>query len=583
MKRFFGNVLATIVGLMLFSFLGFLFFLTILAIASSEKEVKISSKSVLHIKLDKPIVERLSDNPFEGIPILGGDGSIGLVELKEAVKHAKNDENIKGIYIQPQFVSAGFATLHEIRDALNDFKESGKWVYAYGEFMTEADYYLASVADEIIINPQGVLEFNGLSAEITFIKGTLEKLGIEPEIFRVGEFKSAVETFTRKDMSPENREQVSSYVNSIYDHFLQNVAESRGLEASSLENVSDSMLVRTAADALKYKLVTQLAYEDEIFTDFRQKLDLEEKAKISFVTLSDYRKSYDSTVSSKNRVAVIVANGNIVSGEGDNTNIGSDKYAEEIRKARMDDKVKAVVIRINSPGGSAIASDVIWREIVLTTKEKPVIASMSDYAASGGYYLAMGCDTIVAQPTTVTGSIGIFSMLFNAKEFLNSKLGITTDVVKTGEFSDIYTVTRSLSDFERQILQKSVDERYEVFVGKAAEGRKMSVNDIKVVASGRVWSGIEAKENKLVDVLGGLDDAIQLAVKAAGIEDDYKINYLPRQKNFFEQVMSDISGEVQSSLLKYQLGELFPYVKQVEQLQELEGIQARLPFKLQIK
>ncbi|MDQ3393629.1 MAG: signal peptide peptidase SppA [Bacteroidota bacterium] len=583
MRGFFSNVMASILGLTIFTFLVFVIFVVVISIASAEKEVEIADKSVLHLKLDQPIVERAIDDPLAKLQLLGSDGSIGLIELKDAVRHAKTDDRIKGIYLQPQFLTAGFATLQEIRDVLIDFKTSGKWIYAYGEFFTEADYYLASIADEIIINPQGVLEFNGISAEMTFFKGTLDKLGIEPEIFRVGEFKSAVEIFTREDMSAENRSQVSSYVNSIYDYYLQNVASSRNIEFAALKNVSDSMLVRTASDALDHKLVTQLAYEDEIFTELKVKLDIEEKKKIDLVTLGKYRKSYENKNTSRNRVSVIIATGNIVSGEGDNNNIGSDKFVAEIRKARLDDKVKAVVIRINSPGGSAIASDVIWREIELTKKEKPIIASMSDYAASGGYYMAMGCDTIVAQPTTITGSIGIFSMLFNAKEFLNSKLGITTDVVKTGKFSDIYTVTRSLSDFERQIIQKGVNERYEVFVGKAAEGRQMGINEIKSVASGRVWSGLEAKENNLVDVLGGLDDAIQIAVKKAGIEDDYKVNYLPRQKNFLEQLMSDFGGEAQTSFLKYKLGEYFPYVMQLKQLEEYNGVQARLPYLIDLR
>lgn len=583
MRRFFSNVMASFVGLILFTFFALIILFIIIGIASSEKEVEISDKSVLHLKLDQSIVERTADDPFANLPLFGSDGNIGLIELKEAVRHAKTDQRIQGIYLQPQFVSAGFATIQEIRDVLLDFKTSGKWIYAYGEFLTEADYYLASVADDITLNPQGVIEFNGLSAELTFIKGTLDKLGIEPEIFRVGEFKSAVETFTRQDMSAENRAQVSSYVNSIYNFYLENVGHSRDIAFPTLKNISDSMLVRTASDAVDYNLVSRLAYEDEIFTELKTRLEIDEKKKIDLVTLSKYRKSYDNRNTSRNRVSVIVASGNIVSGEGDNTNIGSDKFAAEIRKARMDDKVKAVVIRINSPGGSAIASDVIWREIDLTKKVKPTIASMSDYAASGGYYLAMACDTIVAQPTTITGSIGIFSMLFNIKEFLNAKLGITTDVVKTGHFSDIFTVTRSLSDFERQIIQQSVDERYEVFVGKAAEGRQMGINEIKSVASGRVWSGLEAKKNNLVDVLGGLEDAIEIAVQKAGIEDDYKINYLPRQKNFLEQLMSDFSSDVQTRIMKYQLGDYFPYVMKIKQLEEYNDVQARLPFSIDIR
>lgn len=583
MLTFFRSVLASIVGLLIFSIIAVLIVVAIVAAASTDREVEIAENSVLHLKLDKPIVERSVDDPLARFQLLGADGSIGLVELKDAIRHAKGDDNIKGIYLQSQFINAGFGTLQEIRDVLLDFKTSGKWIYGYGEMLSEADYYLISAADDITLNPQGVLEFNGLSAELTFIKGTLDKLEIEPEIFRVGEFKSAVEIFTREDMSPENREQVSSYINSIYSEYLRNVSQTRNIEINTLKNISDSMLVRTATDAEKYQLVSRLAYEDEIFTELRQRLGMEEDKKIPLVELGKYRRSYKSSNTSRNRVAVIMANGNIVSGEGDNNNIGSDKFASEIRKARLDDKVKAVVIRINSPGGSAIASDVIWREIVLTKQEKPIIASMSDYAASGGYYLAMGCDTIVAQPTTITGSIGIFSMLFNVKDFLNSKLGITTDVVKTGYFSDIYTITRSLSDFERQIIQKGVDERYEVFVGKAAEGRQTNIEEIKKNASGRVWSGLEAKDRNLVDVLGGLDDAIELAVKAAGVEDDYRVTYLPRQKSFIEQLMSDLGGDVQSRIMKFQLGEYFPYIMQIKQLQEYEGIQARLPFHLEIR
>ncbi|CAN5600523.1 signal peptide peptidase SppA [soil metagenome] len=583
MLSFFRIVLASIVGLIIFSIIAILIVAGIIAAASADREVKIADNSVLHLKLDKPIVERGVDDPFASLQLLGADGSIGLIELKDAIRHAKGDDKIKGIYLQSQFVNAGFGTLQEIRDALLDFKTSGKWIYGYGEMMSESDYYLLSAADDITLNPQGILEFNGLSAELTFIKGTLDKLEIEPEIFRVGEFKSAVEIFTREDMSPENREQVSSYINSIYNEYLKNVSETRNIKMSSLKNISDSMLVRTATDAERFDLVSRLAYEDEIFFELRQKLGMEKDKKIPLVELGKYRRSYKSSGTSRNRVAVIMANGNIVSGEGDNNNIGSDKFAAEIRRARLDDKVKALVIRINSPGGSAIASDVIWREIVLARQKKPVIASMSDYAASGGYYLAMGCDTIVAQPTTITGSIGIFSMLFNVKDFLNSKLGITTDVVKTGHFSDIFTITRSLSDFERQIIQKGVDERYEVFVGKAAEGRNMNIEEIKRNASGRVWSGIEAKERNLVDVLGGLDDAISLAVKAAGVEDDYRVTYLPRQKTFLEQLMSGLGGDIQTRILQFQLGEYFPYVMKIKQLQEYEGIQARLPFHLEIK
>lgn len=581
--RFLSNILATILGLFIFMFLGIVIVGVIISAASSEKEVAIAENSILHLKLNSPIVERAIDDPFNELEILGGEGSIGLVELKEAILNAKNDDKIKGIYLESQFIGAGFASLEEIRNALLDFKSSGKFILAYGEFFSEGDYYLVSVADNIALNPQGVLEFNGLSSEVVFLKGMLDKLGIEPEIFKVGDYKSAVETFTRTDMSEESRIQVNSFINSIYDVYLDNVAEARGVTLNSLVNISDSMLVRSPEDAVELKLVDRLAYQDEVYSDMKERLDIEEEEDLELVKLSQYRKSFKNTSASANRISVIVASGTIVSGKGDDNSIGSDKFAEEIRKARKDDKVKAVVLRINSPGGSAVASDVIWREVVLTSKEKPVIASMSDVAASGGYYIAMGCDTIVAQPNTITGSIGIFSMLFNAKEFLNEKLGITTDVVNTGEFSDIYTVTRPLSEFEKSILQKDVGERYEVFVGKAAEGRDMSVGELKKVASGRVWSGVEAKDNGLVDILGGLNEAISIAAGKAGISDDYKVNYYPRQKNFFEQVMSDLGQDVETRYMQYRFGDMYPLVKKVKELEQIQGVQALMPYTLRIQ
>ncbi len=581
--RFLSNILATIIGLILFTFLGLIILGVIVSAASSEKEVTLADNSILHLKLNRPIVERAVDDPFNEIKLLGGEGSIGLVELKEAIEQAKNDDKIKGIYLESQFITAGFASLQEIRNALVDFKKSGKFILAYGEYFSEADYYLVSTADDISLNPQGLLEFNGLSTEIIFLKGMLDKLGIEPEIFKVGEFKSAIETFTRKDMSEENRLQVNSFLNSIYSVYIDNVAESRNMTVPQLVNISDSMLVRSTKDAATLKLVDRLAYLDEVHDDMKKRLDINEGDDLELVELSKYRKSYKKVNTSSNRIAVIVATGNIVSGEGNDSSIGSDKFAKEIRKARKDEKVKAVVIRINSPGGSAIASDVMWREIVETSKIKPVIASMSDVAASGGYYLAMGCDTIVAHPNTITGSIGIFSLLFNAQDFLNEKLGITTDVVNTGEFSDLYTVTRPLSDFEKSIIQKDVNERYEVFVSKAAAGRDMSVAQLKQVASGRVWSGLEAKENGLVDIMGGLDDAIVIAATKAGVADDYKVNYYPKQKNVFEQIMSDLGQDVQTRYLKYSLGEMYPFVKQVKEIEQLKGVQAIMPYHFKIQ
>ena len=580
--KFLRNLLATLVGLFIFTFLGFVILIGIVSALSSTEEVTITERSVLHLKLNKAIVERKSEDPLEALSeVLGeGQGSIGLKELKETIAAAKTDNKVEGILLEPQSVSSGYAKLEEVREALLDFKKSGKFVLAYSENYSEADYFLASVADEIYLNPLGMLEFDGLSSQAVFVKGTLEKLGVEAQIFKVGDFKSAVEPFDRKDMSEASRLQTSAFLNAIYDHYLDRIADARGLNAAELKEISNELLVSTASEALQHKLVSALRYRDEVEAALRDRLGIEEDKKIDFVSHAKYFKTIKPIgTTSRNRVAVIYADGDIVTGEGTETSIGSDKYAREIKKARMDDKVKAIVIRINSPGGSALASDVIWREVKLAQREKPVIASMSDYAASGGYYIAMACDTIVALPTTITGSIGVFGILPNIAPFLEDKLGVTTDVVNTGKYSDMYTVTRALTSFEKDVFQKSVDEIYETFTQKAAEGRGMSISDLKSVASGRVWSGVEAKENGLVDVFGTLDDAVSIAAQAAGIEEgDYKINYYPRKKDVLQQLLSGLEGNVRATLLKQELGQAYPYVQKLKDIQKMSGIQARMPY-----
>lgn len=584
--KFLRNLLATLVGLFIFTFLCFVILIGIVSVLSTTEKVEIAKGSVLHLKIDRPIVERKSDDPLEALSeVLGdGQGSIGLKELKEAIASAKSDDKVEGILLEPHNVTSGYAKLEEVREALLDFKASGKFILAYSENYSEGDYFLASVADEVYLNPLGMLEFDGLSSQVVFVKGTLEKLGIEAQIFRVGDFKSAVEPFERKDMSEASRLQTSAFLNAIYDHYLDKVANARSLDATKLKEISNEMMVTKAADALQHKLVTELRYRDEVEAGLRDRLGIEEDKKIDFVSHSKYLKTLTPTAStSRNRIAVIYADGNIVTGEGSETSIGSDKYAREIKKARMDDKVKAIVVRINSPGGSALASDVIWREVKLAQREKPVIASMSDVAASGGYYIAMACDTIVALPTTITGSIGVFGLVPNIAPFLEDKLGVTTDVVNTGKYSDMYTVTRPLSNFEKAVFQKSVDEIYETFTQKAAEGRGMSLDDLKAVASGRVWSGVEAKERGLVDVFGTLDDAVAIAAQAAGLdEEDYKVNYYPRKKDMIQQLLSGLEENVRVKLLKQELGQAYPYVQKLKGIKEMTGIQARMPYELVI-
>jgi protease-4 len=588
MLKFFRGVLATIVGLILFSLLALIVGSAIIGgLASKEDEVEVSENSVLHLQLNKPIVERetgIPVTPFDVLP--GAEGGVqGLVEIMESIKHAKNDDKIRGIYLDSQFVMAGFASLKEIRDALEDFKTGGKWIIAYNEVFTEKDYYLASVADELYLNPVGSIELNGLVQEVVFFKGLLDKLGIEPQVFRVGEFKSAVEPFTRTEMSEASREQTNAFLNNIYAVFLEEVSRSRGIDRNELERISDEMLVRNAEDAARFKVVDKLAYYDEVMDSMRQRLNIEEEdTKINFIKYGKYKKSIKSEGGGTDRIAVIIGSGAIVSGEGDNQTIGSDKFAKEIRDARLNDRVKAVVLRINSPGGSALASDVIWREVQLTSRVKPIIASMSDVAASGGYYMAMACDTIVAQPNTITGSIGIFGMIPNVKGFLNDKLGITTETVETGELSNIFKVTAPLNEFERSIIQNAIEEGYESFTRKAAEGRNMSVEALREVASGRVWSGIEAKDRNLVDVLGSFDDAIQIAATKAGLEEgNYRLRYYPEQKSFMEQIIEKLEGDVEARLMGNQLGDFAPYVKQLKELKQYTGIQTRIPYDLLIE
>ncbi|MFC3880252.1 signal peptide peptidase SppA [Algoriphagus namhaensis] len=587
--KFLGNVLAVIVGLFAFSILSILISFAILGalVASGDKEVTVKENTVLHINLNgRTIVERTNDDDLS----LGGFGSVfstpmtaGMVNLKKAINAAADDENIKGIYLNVGFVFAGQANLLELRNTLLDFKESGKFILAYDEAYSEGGYYLASVADELYINPLGGMDFNGFASETIFMKGFFEKVGIKPEIFRVGDFKSAVEPFILDKMSPENRLQTTSFLNEINSQALAGIAESRGIPLDSLTRINNEMLVRNPKDAVNYGLMTSLAYEDEVDAKLREKLGLDEDAKISTIKVTEYNKTVSTkNLSAKNRIAVILAEGQIVSGNAEGM-ISSDKFAAEIRKARKNDDIKAIVLRVNSPGGSVLASEVIWREMMEAKKAKPLIVSMGEVAASGGYYIAAPADTIVAQPNTITGSIGIFGLFFTVEELINDKLGITTDVVETGELSDFMNPGRALTEVERSIVQASIEEGYETFISRVAEGRNMTPEQVKEVASGRVWTGTQAKERGLVDVLGGLEDAVAIAAAKVDAGDDYRVIYYPAQKPWFEMLMSDLENNVSTRIIKSQLGDAYPYFKQTQDLEYLQGIQARMPQEIIIK
>jgi protease IV len=591
MGQFLKFILATVIGLFLFSFLVVMIFIGMLASAGSGKENVVSDNSVLKIKINKNIEERESDDflgslsPFDA----NKGGTLGLLNLRTAIKHAKTNDKIKGIFLELHNTHSGFATLEELRNEIVDFKKSGKFVVAYSESYSEGSYYLASAADKIFLPNSGQVEMNGLDVELLFFKGTLEKLQIKPEVFKVGTFKSAVEPFLLDKMSDANRTQLKSFLNSIYDDYLKNIAKSRGIDEGMLKEISRSMLVRSADDALKYKLVTDLGYYDNAEEFLRTKLNLGKEEKIKFISYSNYEASIEpkSGGEEDQDIVVIFASGTIEQGMGNDQTIGSEKIAAEIRKARLNDKVKAIVLRINSPGGSALASDIIWREVMITTKVKPVIASMSDLAASGGYYIAMACDTIVAQKSTITGSIGVFGLLFNGKDFLKDKLGITSDRENTGKYSDIASFTREFTDEERAIIQQEVERIYGDFTQKAADGRKINVDSIRKVAEGRVWSGIEGKQRGLVDTFGGLDDAIAIAAKKARLGKSYTTGYFPEQKNlFFKQLMTQLGGgDDESSALQFnsEFSKFYPYLKTIKNLEKMEGIQTRLPYEIIIK
>ncbi|HUH33895.1 MAG TPA: signal peptide peptidase SppA, partial [Daejeonella sp.] len=500
------------------------------------------------------------------------------------IRDAETNDNVKGIYLDVTSIPAGFASTEEIRNALIDFKKSKKFLISYSEVYSQNAYYLASVADKIYLNPEGLVDFRGLSSEITFLKGALEKLDIEAQVIKVGTYKSAVEPFILDKMSDANRQQVTSFMGSLYDHLLTQVSKSRNIAKDSLFSIANNARVRNAQDALNLKMVDGLKYKDQVLDELKSLTDVKPEKDIKSVSIADYpiKQKDGGSGSSSNRIALVYANGEITGGEGSDEVIGSDRISRAIRKARTDDKVKAVVLRINSPGGSALASDVIWREVVLTKKVKPIIVSMGDVAASGGYYIACAADSIYAQPNTITGSIGVFGIIPNMKNFFNNKLGITFDGVKTGQYADLGTVSRPLTASERQIIQNEVNKIYSDFTQKVATGRKKSQSYIDSIGQGRVWSGTEALNNGLVDKLGNIDDAIASAARKAKLK-DYKIVEYPSQIDPLQSLFNDTGDKVRTYFTKRELGENYTYYQQVKSVLNLTGIQARMPYNISIK
>ncbi len=583
-KNIFSSLLGFFLGIGLLILVGFI---VVIAMGSAGDAVEVKENTVLKLNLNKSIKEIGTDNPLENLNFnFRQDKSTSLKSILATIKKAKKDDRISGIYLQCGVISCGFAMMEEIRAAILDFKESGKFVYTYGEVFSEKGVYMASVADTFMVTPEGFIDFNGFSSQRMFFTGMLEKLEIKPQVFRVGDYKSAVEPFFKKKMSKESRQQTTELLDDIYGQYLEDVSKSRAIPFQELEEISNRMAVRNIPDALGAKLITNSAYYDEFELALKRRLGVEEDKKINFISLKKYRKAeVNDENKSKNKIAVLIAEGGIVTSSDDpGKEISSNELTKKLRKIREDEDIKAVVLRVNSPGGSALASDVIWREIVRLKEKKPVIASMSDVAASGGYYISMACDKIVALPTTITGSIGVFGLMFNYKDMANNKLGLTFDQVNTGDLSDLGNPTRDFTEQEKAIIQTMVEEVYETFTTKAAEGRNMPVEDLLKVASGRVWSGIKAKEIGLVDELGGLNDAVELAASLANIKDDYKVRYYDTHEKLIERILKEFAVSVKKEWMKEDLGDFYPMYNKLKEVKNIQrGILAKMPYELVIE
>ncbi len=551
-----------------------------------DKTVDVEKNSILEISLNSEIMERSGKNPFENFDFssMKQNKTLGLYDIVTAIKVAAKDDYIKGIYLNLSDIPAGIATIEEIREALIEFKKSGKFIYSYSEGYSQKAYYVASVSDKIYLNKEGSIDLKGLSASIMFFKGTLSKLEIEPQIIRHGKFKSAVEPFILDKMSPENKEQTLRYVGSIWNDMVSKISKSRKISEAEINATADNLLLQIPDEALRLKFVDGLIYKDELLEQFKSKVGAKDINSIEFISIENYIKSPRAkaeTPRTKDKIAIVFAVGEIGGGEGDDKKIGSERISREIRKARLDENVKAVVLRVNSPGGSALASEVILREVKLTKKVKPVVVSMGDVAASGGYYIACAADVIVAQPNTITGSIGVFGMIPNIQKLLNNKLGVNIDQVKTNTHSDYMNIFRPLDKYEYDAILKSIERIYDVFITHVSEGRHVTKEYVDSIGQGRVWTGLDAKNLKLVDEIGGLDKAIAIAAKKANIE-SYRIIFLPEQKEFIDQLLGDVE-QTQTSILREEFGDFYDYYMFIKRTTTQRGVQARLPYTINIE
>ena len=585
MKDFIKFTFASTVGVILagiiFTILGIVSLAGMLA--SSDTETVVKENSIFFLDLDGALYERAEENPV--LELMGEEyKTYGLDEILASIQKAKDNENIKGIFLQPGIFSASYASLEEIRDALMNFKESGKFIVAYADSYTQEMYYLSSVADKLIANPQGSIAWQGLASQTIFYKDLMKKVGIDMQIFKVGTYKAAVEPFIATEMSDANREQITAFLNSTWNQLLEDISASRNIPVEKLNQYANEMMMFKPADEyIACGLADTLLYKDGVLNYLKELTGREANESLRTLTLEDMKNIKRNVPLDKsgNIIAVYYAFGAIDQTGSTEEGIDSEKVIRDLRKLREDETIKAVVLRVNSPGGSAYGSEQIWHEVLLLKEKKPVVVSMGDYAASGGYYISCAADYIVAEPTTLTGSIGIFGMFPNLDNLLTDKLGLHFDVVKTNKFADMGDLTRAFNPQEKEVMQKYIENGYKLFVKRCADGRNMSIEEIEKIAEGRVWTGSAAKELGLVDELGGLDKALEIAAQKADIEYYSTISF-PEKGNilssFLEQTKEDyIQGQMAETM-----GEYYHYVKFIQNVKDMDRIQARLPFELHI-
>jgi protease-4 len=587
MRNFFASLFGALIGIFLAFFIVFIIIVGIIGNAvKSVKEEKpiVASSSVLEIRLNHAIKERSPERSFNFRLDDEKEFSetVGLNDIIADIRHAATDNSIKGIFLNLTEIPAGIATVENIRAELLKFKESHKFIVAYSSGFSQKSYYLASVADNVYLYPEGEIFLKGLSAQIMFYKKALDKLGVKVQVFRHGRFKSFVEPFIMDKMSESNRLQTRMLLSSVWDKMLGDIGASRNITVGEINQMCDSLAIRNAELAKRHKLVDDLLYPDEVTGKIKAKLNLSEKQNISFIGLDDYSETFNTISFNKNKIAIVYATGDIGQGNGDDESIGSARISRTISEARLDTSIKAIVLRINSPGGDALASDIIWREVDLAKKKKPVVVSMGDVAASGGYYIACDANEIVAEPTTITGSIGVFGLIPNAQELMNDKLGITIDTVSTNTHAAGGSVFYPLKSDEETVLQSGIENFYHTFLTRVANGRNLTTAQVDSIAQGRVWSGIQAREIGLVDTLGDMNLAIKIAAEKAHIT-TYTIEELPTLINPLKKFLKYFSGNAETKVLQEELGNFYQPVEELSKTVKIRGIQARMPYQLIIE